>query len=63
MVRKIRNLRKKLSKGKKTKPILTAKRKEIIESNHKDQSSILEFESELDKIKINKIKKKDFKKK
>ena len=59
MVRKVRKLRKKIRKGKKTKPIITAKRKEIIETNLKDQSSVIEFGSELDKIQNNNIKKKD----
>jgi hypothetical protein len=54
MVRKVRKLRKKIRKGKKTKPIITAKRKEIIETYLKDQSSIIDFEPELKKITKNK---------
>lgn len=56
MVRKVRKLRKKIRKGKKTKPIITLQRKEIIENNFKDQTSVIEFESELKKNQINKIK-------
>lgn len=56
MVRKVRKLRKKIRKGKKTKPIMTLQRKEIIESNFKDQTSVIEFESELEKNQFTKIK-------
>jgi hypothetical protein len=57
MVRKIRKLRKKIRKGKKTKPIASLKRIEIIESNLKEQTSIIEIESELDNNQIYKINK------
>ncbi len=54
IVRKVRKLRKKIRKGKKINPIITAKRKEIIETNLKDKSSVIDFEPEFDKIKKNK---------
>ena len=54
----MRKLRKKIRKGKKTKPIITVKRKEIIETNFKDQASNIDFKSELDKIQNNNIKNK-----
>jgi len=46
MVRKIRKLKKKIKKEKKLKTIPLNNRKEIVESNYKDQIKILEFEQE-----------------
>ncbi|NVM37599.1 MAG: hypothetical protein HWN81_18530 [Candidatus Lokiarchaeota archaeon] len=54
MVRKIRKLRKCISKGKSTKQIITLGRNEIIESNLKEQSSIIDFYSDLEKNQITK---------
>jgi len=54
MVRKIRNLKKKVRKTKKTKPILVPKRDEIIETNFQNKVKILELDliqtEEADKI-------------
>ncbi|MFX1309786.1 MAG: carboxypeptidase-like regulatory domain-containing protein [Promethearchaeota archaeon] len=57
MVRKIRKLRKKIRKGKRLKPIITLKRKEIIESNYKANANVTEFEPKLDINQIDKINK------
>ena len=46
MVRKIQKLKKKIRKEKKLKAIPLNNRKEIVESNYKDQIKILEFEQE-----------------
>lgn len=53
MVRKIRKLRKNIGKGKKTKPIITPKRKEIIDKNLQDKTHIFELELKINENKIN----------
>jgi hypothetical protein len=55
MVRKIRKLRKHIRKEKKTRPILALERKNIIEKNIKDQSSILKYKEKFEENQINKL--------
>jgi hypothetical protein len=58
MVRKIRKLRKNIRKSKKTKPIITLKRKDVIDKSVQVKSSVLELDSEITEMKIeDKIKK------
>ena len=54
LVRKIRSLKKKVRKSKKTKPILVSKREEIIRNNIEVQKRILDIEI-IEKEKVNKI--------
>ncbi|MFX0041973.1 MAG: hypothetical protein ACFE8L_03585, partial [Candidatus Hodarchaeota archaeon] len=60
LVRKIRSLRKKVSKVKKTKPVMVSKREEIINNNLQESTKILSLES-VQPEKINKIEKFDIK--
>ncbi len=61
LVRKIRALRKKVSKAKKTKPVIVNKREEIIKNNLQDSVKILSLEL-IQPEKINKIEKINLKK-
>jgi len=54
LVRKIRKLKKKVRKGKKTKPIILKKRDDIIAGNYQDSKQILKLESIEDKVAIEK---------
>ncbi len=56
MVRKIRKLRKKIRKGKKSKLILTSKRSEIIENSIREKTQIIELGSKTPDKKIDKLK-------
>ncbi len=56
MVRKIRKLRKKIRKGKKSKLILTSKRSEIIENSLREKTQIIELESKTPDKNIDKLK-------
>jgi hypothetical protein len=65
MVRKVRKLRKKIGKGKKTKPVIVSNRKEISNQNFESQKKVLELEvveyqpEKFKKIKENSIKQKE----